>query len=104
MEDASKAEKDNFDVDPALGVRSLVAPGTSSHLSDCVVDGLPLPFGDPSLFVTGTAPGRAVLPPDWPILAVRLDFSGTRSSSPPSKRDRCFRGGCSVCGSRSWHR
>jgi hypothetical protein len=60
----------------------------ASHLSDCVVDWFPLPKGDPSLFVTGTAQGRVVMPPDWPILAVRLDFSGTRSSPPLSKREK----------------
>jgi hypothetical protein len=81
----------------------LVCPDVS-HLFDRVVDWLPLPKGDPSLFVAGTAPGRAVLPPDWPILTDRLDFSGTRSSTPLSKRERCFRGGCSACGKRSWHR
>ena len=81
----------------------LVCPN-ASRLSDSVVDWLPLPKGAASLFVAGTAPGRAVMSPDWPILAFRLDFSATRSFPPLSKRDRCFRGGCSACGSRSWHR
>ena len=81
----------------------LVCPD-ASHLSDCVVDWLPLPRGDPSVFVAGTAPGRAILPPDWQIWAVRLDFSGTQSSPVLTRRDRCFRGGCSSCNSRSWHR
>jgi len=81
----------------------LVCPD-ASHFADCVVDWFPFPRGDLSLFVAGTALGWAVMPPDWPILAVRLDFSGSKSSPPLSKRDRCFRGGCSTCGSRSWHR
>ena len=81
----------------------LVCPG-ANHFADCVVDWFSLPMGDPSLFVAGTAQGRTVMPPDWPILEVQLDFSGFVSSPSLSKRDRCFRGGYPACGSRSWHR
>ena len=81
----------------------LVCPD-ASHFADCVVDWFSLPRGDPSLFVAGTAPGRTVLPPVWPILADRLDISGFESSPSLFKRDSCFRGGCPACGSRSWHR
>ena len=61
--------------------------------------------GDPSLFIPGGAPGgREVLPPDWPIMAVRFDFSpgGDRRRIP--LRDRCIHGGCAACRSLSWHR
>jgi hypothetical protein len=49
----------------------------ASHLFDCFVKWLPLPRGHLTLFVVGTAPGRVVMPPDWPILTIRLDFSET---------------------------
>jgi phytoene dehydrogenase-like protein len=58
----------------------LVCPDTN-HLSEFVVDWVALPRGDPSLFVAGTAPGRSVLPPDWPTMAVRVDFREARPSS-----------------------
>jgi hypothetical protein len=48
-------------------------------------------MNDPSLFVVYTSPGRAVLFPDWPIMAVRVDLTGTRSlpaASPPPTRKR----------------
>ncbi len=51
----------------------LVCPD-ACHFAECVVDWVWLPRDDPSLFVAGTAPGRAVLPPVWQFMAVRLDF------------------------------
>ena len=58
----------------------LICPDTN-HVADNVVDWMWLPRDDPSLFVAGIAPGRAVLPPDWPVMAVRVDFTESRSSS-----------------------
>ena len=83
----------------------LVCPDTN-HFSEFVVDWVALPRGDPSLFVAGSAPGRSVLPPDRPTMAVRVDFREAQFSSVPllHKRERCVRGGSSVCGSRSWRR
>ena len=74
------------------------------HFADNVVDWVWLPRDDSSLFVAGTAPGRAVLPPDWLVMAVRVDFKEPRSAPFLNKRDRCIRGGCPDCGSLSWHR
>ncbi len=83
----------------------LVCPDTN-HLSEFVVDWVALPRGDPTLFVAGTAPGRSVLPPDWSTMAVRVDFKEARPSPVLllNKSERCVRGGCSDCGSRSWRR
>ncbi len=83
----------------------LVCPDTN-HFSEFVLDWVALPRGDPSLFVAGTAPGRSVPSPDWPTMAVRVDFREARLSSAPllNKSERCIRGGCSDCGSRSWRR
>ena len=79
----------------------LVAPD-AVHLSDAVLDWVWLPREDPTLFVPGVAPGgRTVAPPDWPVLALRVDFSKQRSQRPLSSRQRCLRGGCSMCGSCS---
>jgi hypothetical protein len=53
----------------------LVVPD-AAHLANEVVDWVWLDRSDPDLFVPGSAPGgRAVVPPDWPLLAVRVDFS-----------------------------
>jgi hypothetical protein len=81
----------------------LVAPDVA-HFVEAVVDSVWLPRSDPDLFVPGTAPGRAVEPPDWPIMAVRIDFSdgGDRRRIP--LRDRCVHGGCGACRCRTWHR
>jgi hypothetical protein len=82
----------------------LVVPD-SVHLADEVVDWVWLDRSDPDLFVHGSAPGgRAVVPPDWPLLAVRVDFSEAGANRRISLRDRCLKGGCGVCRSISWHR
>ena len=74
----------------------LVTPEVG-HLSDCIVDWVWLPREDPSLFCPGTVPGRPVEPPNWPVMAVRVDFSQGRATAPLCKRDRCIEGGCSAC-------
>jgi hypothetical protein len=81
----------------------LVVPD-AAHFAEAVVDWVWLPRADPDLFVPGTAPGRVIEPPDWPIMAVRIDFSvgGDRRRIP--LRDRCVHGGCSACRCRTWHR
>ena len=82
----------------------LLAPD-ASHLSEFVVDWVWLPREDPSLFLPGAGSGnsRPVAPPNWHVLAVRLDFSPQRGP-PLSRRDRCLHEGCRSCASRSWHR
>ena len=82
----------------------LIAPD-AIHLSEFVVDWMWLPRTRQDLFLGGCAPGRAVYPPDWPVMALRVDFSpGRRIRCPLSKRQRCVYGGCSACWSSSWHR
>ena len=81
----------------------LVCPDTN-HFSDNVVNWVCLPRDDPTLFEAGTAPGRCVLPPDLPTMAVRVDFTDPGSTPLLSNRDRCVRGGCPGCGISSWHR
>ena len=76
----------------------------AAHFAECVVDWVWLPRSDPALFVAGTAPGRAVLPPDWKFMAVRIDFLGGNSTDTLGKRERCNRGGCPACGNLSWSR
>ena len=47
----------------------------SAHLANEVVDRVWLDKSDPYLFVPGSTPGgRAIVPLDWPLLAVRVDF------------------------------
>jgi hypothetical protein len=82
----------------------LLAPD-GVHLSEEVIDGVWLDRSVPDLFVPGTAPGgRAVAPPDWHVMAVRVDFSAGRRHVKTSRQDRCTRGGCAACRCRSWHR
>ena len=69
------------------------------HFVECVVDLVWLPKDDSSLFVADTTPRRAVLPPDWPFMAVSLDFSRESTAITLGKRERCISGGCSVCNS-----
>jgi hypothetical protein len=59
------------------------------------VDWVWLPRDDPNLFIGGRAPGRTILPPNWPLMAVRVDFSQREGQSRRvlSKRDRCIQGG-----------
>jgi hypothetical protein len=54
---------------------------------------------DPSLFVAGTTPGRAVLLQDLQFMAVKLDFLGESTVITLGKREHCIRGGCSARGS-----
>jgi hypothetical protein len=76
----------------------------AAHLANEVVDWVWLDRSDPDLFVPGSAPGgRAVVPPDCPLLAVRVDFSEAGAHRRISIRDRCLKGGCGACRSRSWH-
>ena len=84
----------------------LVAPD-GRYLSEIVVDWVWFPRGDPNLFIGGTAPGRTLLPPYWPLLTIRVDFSqgeARLSRHVISKRDRCLQGGCDACKSNSWYR
>ena len=77
----------------------------SAHLTNEVVDWVGLGRSDPDLFVPGSAPGgRAVVPPDWPLLAVRADFSEAGAHRRIPLCDRCLKGECGACRSRSWHR
>ncbi len=52
-----------------------------------------LPRDNPSLFVAGTTPDTSVLPPEWHIVADRVDFRELRASPLLTKRERCIRGG-----------
>ena len=53
----------------------LLAPD-GLHFSDEAVDWVWLPKGDSGFFVPSSSPGgKNVVPPDSPIMAVRLDFS-----------------------------
>jgi hypothetical protein len=82
----------------------LVLPD-AAHFSEEVVDWVWLPRKDPGLFIPGGAPGgRDVLPPEWPFMAVRVDFSPGADRRRIPLRDRCIHGGCAACRSLSWHR
>jgi hypothetical protein len=82
----------------------LIAPD-AMHLSNHVVDWMWLPRNDGSLFVPGQTPGgRVVAPPDWQVMAFRVDFSSDRPARLLSKRERCIQEGCSSCSSNTWRR
>jgi hypothetical protein len=82
----------------------LVVPD-SAHLANEVVDWVWLDRSDPDLLVPGTAPsGRAVVPPDWPLLAVLVESSEAGAHRRIPLYDPCLKGGCGACQSRSWHR
>ena len=82
----------------------LVVPD-SDHLANEVVDWVWLDRRDPDLFVHGSDPGgRAAVPPVWPLLAIRVDFSEDGAHRRIPLSDRCLSGGCGVCRSKSWHR
>ncbi len=82
----------------------LVVPD-SAHLANEVVDWVWLDRSDPDLFVPRSAPGgRAVVPPDWSILADRVHFSEAGAHRSIPFCDRCFKGGCGACRGRSWPR
>ncbi len=73
----------------------LVVPD-AAHFVEAVVDWVWLPRSDPDLFIPGTAPGRAIEPPDWPIMAVRIDFLASGDQRRIPLRDRCVHVGCSA--------
>ncbi len=76
-----------------------------AHLASEVVDWVWLDRSDPDLSVSESAPGGwAVVPPDWPLLAVRVDFFEAGAHRSIRLCDRCLKGGCGACRSRSWHR
>jgi hypothetical protein len=82
----------------------LIAPD-AIHLSKYVVDWMWLPRNDTSTFVPGQTPGgRVIYPPDWQIMAVRVDFSSSQPSFMLSKRERCIQEGCHACACNSWRR
>ncbi len=62
-----------------------------AHFAEAVVDWVCLPRSDPDLFVPGTTPRRAIEPPDWPIMAVRIDFSAGGDQRRNPLRDVCSR-------------
>ncbi len=68
------------------------------HFAEALVDWVWLPRMEPTLFVPGVDPaGRDVTPPDWTIMAFRVDFSAGATSRRIPLRDRCVRGGCDAC-------
>ena len=75
------------------------------HFDEAVVDWVWLPRMEPTLFVPGVGPAeRDDTPPDWPIMAVRIDFSAGADLPRITLRDKCVRGGCDARRSRKWHR
>jgi hypothetical protein len=75
------------------------------YLSNHVVDWMWLPRNDASLFVPGQTPGgRVVFPPDWQVMAFRVDFSSNQPACVLSKRERCIHEGCYACASNTWKR
>ncbi len=81
----------------------LVVPD-AAHFAKAVVDWVWLPRTDPDLFVPGTSPRRAIEPPDWPIMAIRIDFSAGGDRRRIPLRDMCVHGGCSAYRCLTWHR
>jgi hypothetical protein len=83
----------------------LIAPD-AIHLSNyVVVDWMWLPRNDPSLFVLGQTPGgRVISPPDWQVMAFRVDFSSRQPSCVLSKREHCIQEGYYACASNTWRR
>jgi hypothetical protein len=75
------------------------------YFAKAVVDWVWLPRMKPTLFVPGVGPsGRDVTPLDWPIMAVRVNFSVGTTFRRISLRNSCVRGGCDACRSLKWHR
>ena len=65
------------------------------HFAEAVVDLVWLPRMEPSLFVPGVDPGgRDIVPPDRPIMTVRVDSSAGANHRRIPLRDRRVRGGC----------
>ncbi len=70
----------------------------AAYLDNEVVDWVWLDMSDPTLFVPGSAPkGRAIVPPDWPLLVVRVDFTEAGICRRIPLFDRCLKGGCGAC-------
>jgi hypothetical protein len=71
-----------------------------------VVDWVWLPKGEHSLFFTGSDPSsKDVVPPIWPVLAVRVCFSADGDRRRIPLRDYVFKEVvCAACRSHSWHR
>ncbi len=68
------------------------------YFTEAVVDWVWLPKMEPTLFVPGVGPnGRDVTPPDWPFMAVRVDFSDGATLRRIPLRERWVRGGCDAC-------
>jgi len=89
------------DVDPIVGIGYMVAPDMV-HLSENVVDWVWLPRADPTLFISGVAPGRQVVPLDWQVMVIMLDFSTPNGEGfTLSSREHCVREVCRVCEVRS---
>jgi len=82
--------------------RLVVPDGT--NVAEAVVDGVWLPMSDPDLFLPGTAPGRTIESPDWPVMALRSVFLARGDRRWIPFRVRSLRGGCSACRCRTWHR
>jgi len=88
---------------PLLGVHHMVVLD-AAHLANEVVDWMWLDMTDPDFFVLGSAlGGRAVVPPDWPLLTVRVDFTEAGTCRRIFLCDRCHKGGCGACRSISRH-
>jgi len=82
----------------------LITP-VALHLSANFVDWAWLPRNDPSLFDEGTATsGRAISPPSWQIMALRVVFSSSSSYVKLSIWDRHIQEGCRSCSRFSWRR
>ena len=76
----------------------LVVPD-SVHLADEIVDWVWLDKSDPGLFVPGSAPaGRAIVPPGWPLLAVRVDFSEAGATGESHSATAASRAGAEYAG------
>jgi hypothetical protein len=75
------------------------------YFADAVVDWVWLFKTDASLFVPGIGPGgRDIVPPDWPIMAVRVDFLAGTDLRRISLWGSCVRGDFDACRSLTWHR
>jgi hypothetical protein len=65
------------------------------HFAEEVVDWVWLPKGGHNLFVPSSSPGgKDVVPPQWPVMAIRVDFLAGKDRRRIPLRDRCVHGGC----------
>ncbi len=73
--------------------------------AESVADWICLLRMETSLFVPGfDLGGRDIVPPDWPIMAVRVYFSAVADLRRISHSDKCVRGGGTACRNLKWHR